>query len=198
MASKALVPSLGGASTVQAGVLFDRARLSDRAREQLHIDRNARSYLDALLSQGAAADVLHCLSQALPKQYSLAWVCECLKRAARAGASFTETDRAGLALAEAWLAEPSDANRADAALFAQRDGFKSVGGWVAAAAGWMGGSLGPSDQPTVPPPDHLPGEAAVAALLSLAARSPGTQKQQLLDYAQFALRYFGGASGASA
>jgi hypothetical protein len=198
MASKALVPSLGVSSTVQAGVLFGPARLSDRARGQLPMNGNARSYLDALLSQGAAADVLHCLSRALPKQYSLAWVCECLKRAAKAGAPFAETDRVGLALAEAWLAEPSDVKRADAAAFAQRDGFKSVGGWVAAAAGWMGGSLGPSDQPTVPPPEHLPGEAAVAALLSLAARSPATQKQQLLDYAQFALRYFGGAPGACA
>ena len=45
-----------------------------------------------------------------------------------------------------------------------------MGAWLAAAAGWSGGSLAPAAQETpVPPPEHLTACATVAAVNLMAA-----------------------------
>jgi len=56
--------------------------------------------------------------------------------------------------------------------FAEQGEFGTPGAWLAASAGWNGGSLAPRGYDPIPPPDHLPAEAAVAALRLAASQGP--------------------------
>jgi len=125
---------------------------------------NVRTCLDELIGLGLPADALAIVSRALPKRYVVAWACECFKGVLAGAPAVTDVDRAGLALAQQWLTDPSEENRRAALDFAELGEFASPGAWLAASAGWNGGSLLPRGYDPIPPPDHLPAEAAVAAL----------------------------------
>lgn len=119
----------------------------------------------ALVDAGQTQDALKLLARLLPKRYAVAWLCQCAR-----DQTLNPEDKAGASLAERWVREPNESNRRAAFEFANAGGYKSTGAWVAAAAGWSGGSLAPATQETlVPPPDHLTACAVVAAINMLAA-----------------------------
>lgn len=134
---------------------------------------NVRRFLDKLMGSGLPADALALVARVLPKRYVVAWACDCFKTALANDPEASDVDRAGLALAQQWLSEPSEDNRRAALEFAEHGEFGSPGAWIAASAGWTGGSLLPRGYDAVVPPDHLPAEAAIAALRLTAARSAG-------------------------
>ena len=103
-----------------------------------------------------------------------------------------DADRAGIALAERWVSDSSEESRIAAQQFAEDDGYVTPGGWIAAAAAWMEGSLGPPDCAPVDPPATLPGEAVAAALVNLAARDPEHLEECLARWVGEALQAFGG------
>ena len=122
----------------------------------------------ALLERGKVQAALQVLSRLLPQRYVVAWLCQCVREG-----PMMEGDLAGLALAECWVREPEEEQRRAAYEFAVADGYRTLGGWLAAAAGWAGGSLAPASQETpVPPPPYLTARAAVAIVNILAAREP--------------------------
>ncbi|MEO6926496.1 MAG: hypothetical protein ABI129_07475 [Rhodanobacter sp.] len=119
----------------------------------------------ALLDAGQVQDALKLLARLLPKRYAVAWLCQCARDQA-----LDPEDKAGASLAERWVREPNESNRRAAFEFADGGGYKSTGAWIAAAAGWSGGSMAPASVETqVPPPDHLTACAVVAAINMLAA-----------------------------
>jgi hypothetical protein len=125
----------------------------------------AQMAVQALVGAGQVQDALKLLARLLPKRYAVAWLCQCARDQA-----LNPEDRAGASLAEKWVREPNESNRRAAFEFANAGGYKSAGAWVAAAAGWSGGSLAPASQETpVPPADHLTACAVVAAINMLAA-----------------------------
>jgi hypothetical protein len=117
-----------------------------------------------LLERGLPAEALAVVARALPKRYVVAWACECFKTALAGTSETNDVDRAGLALAQQWLTDPTEDNRRAALDFAELGEFSTPGAWIAATAGWNGGSLLPRGYDPIPPPDHLPAEAAAAAL----------------------------------
>ncbi len=125
-----------------------------------------------LMERGEQAEALAAAARSLPKRYVVAWACECFKALLAGAPATNDVDRAGLALAQQWLADPTEANRRAALDFAEAGEFASPGAWIAASAGWNGGSLLPRGYDAVPPPDHLPAEAAVAALRLAASNGP--------------------------
>jgi hypothetical protein len=127
--------------------------------------------IEELIERGEQADALGVAARALPKRYVVAWACECLKSVLADLSTANDVDRAGLAVAQQWLADPTEENRRAALDFAEAGEFGSPGAWIAASAGWNGGSLLPRGYDEVPPPDHLPAEAAVAALRLAASRA---------------------------
>ncbi len=151
-------------------VILDAARqmrLSAPAQARLRPAMTSHTAVRTLLDDGLAADALSLLARLLPRRYAVAWVCQCGSRQA-----LGEHDRAGLALAEAWVRDPREVHRANAASFAGAHRYRSIGAWSAAAAGWTGGNLNPRcDQPT-PPPEHLTALAAMAAATYMAALVP--------------------------
>jgi hypothetical protein len=158
-------------SDVSAGVLASLAKLSDNARRRLDPAVNVRAFLDMLRRDGLLTDAVSVLTHVLPRQYALAWGCECWQEQ-HAGAEPDPSDRSAIAAAQRWLKEPTEAHRAAALELADRLGYRSAAAWLAAAAGWGGGSLLPPGQPEVPPPPTLSGEAVSAAVILTAAEDP--------------------------
>ncbi|WP_218042977.1 DUF6931 family protein [Steroidobacter gossypii] len=167
-----MVAAFDPAAEAPATSVVQRFALSDDARALLKSkrDANVRRFLDELMGSGLPADALSLVARVLPKRYVVAWACDCFKTALADDPEASDVDRAGLALAQQWLAEPTEENRRAALEFAERGEFSTPGAWIAASAGWTGGSLLPRGYDPVVPPDHLPAEAAIAALRLTAAR----------------------------
>ncbi len=148
--------------------------LSPPASALLRAEMTPQAAVQHLLAAGEAQDALKLLARLLPKRYAVAWLCQCAR-----DQPLTQEDRAGASLAEQWVRDSSESNRRAAFEFANAGGYKSLGAWIAAAAGWSGGSLAPAAQETpVPPADHLTARATVAAINLMAA----------LDTSQFETR----------
>ncbi|MFA6231082.1 MAG: hypothetical protein WC617_13055 [Rhodanobacter sp.] len=148
--------------------------LSPPASALLRAEMTPQAAVQHLLAAGEAQDALKLLARLLPKRYAVAWLCQCAR-----DQPLTQEDRAGASLAEQWVRDSSESNRRAAFEFANAGGYKSLGAWIAAAAGWSSGSLAPAAQETpVPPADHLTARATVAAINLMAA----------LDASQFEAR----------
>lgn len=149
-------------------VLLQAARqmeLSPDAIMRLRAEMTPQSAVRDLLDAGMTTDALKLLARLLPKRYVVAWLCQCARDQRLDGEGM-----AGASLAEKWVRDPSENNRRAAFDFATAGGYGSLGAWIAASAGWAGGSLAPAAQATpVPPADHLTARAAVAAINLLAA-----------------------------
>jgi len=189
-----MVAAFDPTTEVSAASVVHRFALSDDARALLKVDAraNTRRFLDQLMGSGLPADALALVARVLPKRYVVAWACDCFKAALADDAEASDVDRAGLALAQHWLSEPSEDNRRAALDFAERGEFGTAGAWIAASAGWTGGSLLPRGYDPVVPPDHLPAEAAIAALRLTAARS-GDYAGAINGFVTRAIQIFGPA-----
>ena len=137
----------------------------------------------ALLRGQAARDALALALRLAPRPYVVAWLCQCVRRQPLAA-----DDSDGLRLAQAWVQRPDEANRRAALAFAAGDDYRSVGAWLAAAAGWADGSLG-EDDAAPPAAEHLTATAGLAALLHLAARVPDTFEATLAGWAEEIARF---------
>lgn len=139
--------------------------LSAAASARLGAEMAPLTAVQALLAAEQEQDALKLLARLLPKRYTVAWLCQCAR-----DQPLGMEDKAGASLAESWVREPSEGNRRAAFEFANAGEYKSIGAWLAAAAGWSGGSLAPAAQETpVPPAEHLTACAAVAAINLMAA-----------------------------
>lgn len=152
----------------------EQMELGDPARARLEPGMGPREAVQALLEGGETQDALKLLARLLPKRYAVAWACQCARDVA-----LPLEDRAGAALAEQWVREPEEPNRRAAFEFANAGGYRSIGAWLAACAGWSGGSLAPATQQTpVPPAEHLTACAVVAAINLMAGLDPERFEQR--------------------
>jgi hypothetical protein len=149
-------------AVLQASIQME---LSGSGSALLQPNMTAPVAVQTLVNAGQVQDALKLLARLLPKRYAVAWLCQCAR-----DQSLNPEDKAGASLAEKWVREPNESNRRAAFEFANAGGYKSTGAWLAAAAGWSGGSLAPASLETpVPPPDHLTACAVVAGVNMLAA-----------------------------
>jgi hypothetical protein len=167
--------------------------LSPPASALLRADMTAQAAVQHLLAAGEAQDALKLLARLLPKRYAVAWLCQCAR-----DQPLTQEDRAGASLAEQWVRDSSESNRRAAFEFANAGGYKSLGAWIAAAAGWSSGSLAPAAQETpAPPADHLTARATVAAINLMAALDTtqfGARRVAFIERAMSLLQAGGGDS----
>jgi hypothetical protein len=161
-------------------------QLSAGARQLLRPEMAPRAAVEALLDARLAPDALSLFARLLPRRYAVAWACQCGRDEA-----LDAHDRAGIALAQAWVREPSEANRADAAAFAKTHRYKTIGAWTAAAAGWSGGNLNPHYAQPTPPPEHLTALAAMAAVTYLSALVAGQFAARRVAFVREALNLLG-------
>lgn len=179
-------------STQPARQVVPAGVLDKEALGRLVPGGNSRSWIEGLLQAGYVAEALRMLALILPRKYALAWGCECLRRAAVNPADpVHQIDRAGVALAERWLAQPTEEHRLAAMEFGERGEYGTAGAWIAAAAGWADGSMAPKGLPPAPPPETLAGEAVAAALLTAALADVATSEQWLRGCIAHAMASFG-------
>ena len=179
-------------SQLRVGVLWGAAAISSSATSVPTRSGQPGASSRACFSAGSNG---HIMASALTRVSggAVARLCQCARLQA-----LDSEDKAGASLAERWVREPNESNRRAAFEFANAGGYKSAGAWVAAAAGWSGGSLAPASQETaVPPPDHLTACAVVAAINMLAALDIGKFTMRRAEFITPALNLLNG-SGAGA
>jgi hypothetical protein len=191
-----MVNALDPQSNVASTMLAPLERLGDEAKRRIDPLLSLRAYLDSLRRDGLHGDAVDVVSYVLPKQYAIAWGCDCW-RAAHVGGDADPIDRSAASAAQRWLQEPTEENRRSALELADRLGYRTPGAWLAAAAGWTGGSMMPSGEYEVPPPPGLSGNAVAAAIKLVAAADPEHFDERLAGFVDRALATFapGGDSG---
>jgi hypothetical protein len=166
--------------------------LSDAAMARLQSGENVRRYLDRLVADGLALDALVIIARALPAQLVVAWGCECLRQSLDGSGTAVEVERAGVALAEQCLEEPTGENRQLCLQFAEGARRQSASAWLATAVAWADGPLTPNGSPVrVDAPARAVGEAVVAALRLAAIRGGQDPTVRLAAFATRALTLFG-------
>lgn len=150
--------------------------------EQVRSAPAPRAAVRTLVDAGELGAALALAARLLPRRYLVAWACQCARFD-----QLDEEDRVGAALAEGWVRATDEPTRSAAAAFADAGGYRSIGTWLAASAGWSGGSLAPAELDCVPPPDHLSAVAALAALNMAAAKVPVELEQRRQRYLDQAL-----------
>ncbi|MEQ1826387.1 MAG: FHA domain-containing protein [Pirellula sp.] len=142
--------------------IADYIGLSEESLEVAKVAADPKRFGETLVQGSLLKDALCWYAHTLPKPKAVLWACSCVGDTMQ-----SETDTVQLAAYQAakqWANEPNESNRQSAAQLADACKYEGVGGILAAAAGWSGGSLGPSNQPDVPPDDRLTARCICAAL----------------------------------
>jgi hypothetical protein len=184
-----MLQALDARSNISAGMLQTLDKLSEAARQRLDPSVNVRAFIDRLCAEGLHSDAVDVLTHLLPKQYCVAWACECVQELNAHGAG-TPADIAALSVTKRWLADPSEENRRAAVELADRLRFQGPGAWLAAAAGWTAGSMLPAGQPEVPVAATLTGDAVGAAVRLAAAAEPSEFAKRMQLFVERALAAF--------
>ena len=171
----------------------EQMELAAPARARLESRMNPHQAVQALLAGGDTQDALKLLARLLPKRYAVAWACQCAR-----DLLLPIEDKAGAALAEQWVREPEETHRRAAFEFANAGGYRTIGAWLAASAGWSGGSLAPASQQTpVPPEEHLTACAVVAAVNLMAGLEPERFEQRRGEFMARAMSLLGAGAQAN-
>jgi hypothetical protein len=185
-----MVAALEPTSTTKIEDIARGVTFSGPARALLSESRNPRDLLGRLLAKGLAYDAARLVVRALPKPYCVAWTCECIRSDA-ARRPLGSADALCLESAEAWLRDDADESRRLAADRAAAANYATPSAWVAAAAGWSGGSLSPRGYAVVPPAPQLTADACFAAVCVLAVAEPAAAVSRLGGWVERACATFG-------
>jgi hypothetical protein len=142
-------------------------KITDAARALLPQHDEPRSFYAALVKQSLLEDAVRFLAMWLPKPHAVWWASDCIRK--RAAGQLTGPQRAAVNSAAAWAVAPSEQARRAAQEAAAALGGKTPAGWLALAAFWSTGSIGPPDAPAVPAPEEMTGRT-VGNVIVLAGR----------------------------
>jgi hypothetical protein len=165
-----------------AAEVWERAGLGDAARGLRHEGLTPRQYLDRLVQGHLHADAIRFLAYTLPKREAVWWACLCVDRILGPG---PPPLAAALAVARAWVIEPSDDNRRAALPAAEAAEVGTPAGCAAAAAYFSGGSLARPELPAVAPGEHITAHLVASALMLAAViRQPEKSVEKLASFLQ--------------
>ncbi len=137
--------------------------LSEAAIELARTSLDPTRFGDVLVQSSMLQDALRWYAHTMPKPKAVLWACRCVE--ANMQSAVDPVQRAAYRAALQWANDPNETNRSNAALLAEASRYEGVGGMLAAAVGWSGGSLGPSNQPDIPPDDRLTGRSVCSTLI---------------------------------
>ena len=116
------------------------------------------SFESELVRENLLKDAIRWRAHTMPKPAAVLWVGGCASEQMQSEKSQVQLSAFSAALA--WANEPTEENRVKSASLAEEAKFEGLGGVLAAAAGWSGGSLAPAGLTEVPPDDRLTGRCA--------------------------------------
>jgi hypothetical protein len=148
-------------------------KLSKEVKEIAVASLSADSFLASLVDAELLVPAIRWRAHELEKTEAVRWGCDCAEEVLPAGV--LEEHRAGIEAAKAWADDPTEERRRAAEAEAERLDYEGVGGMLAAAAFWSGGSLAPDTVDAVPPDERLTGQAITAALQMAAVEADPAQ-----------------------
>jgi hypothetical protein len=134
----------------------------------------------ALIEAEKPVEAITFLAHALPTREAVWWAWSCARRAS--GEDPPEEIRASLEATGAWISDPTDARRRAAYELAQKADMATPAGCAGAAVFFSGGSMGPPDQPEMPPGEYMAAKAIAGAVLLAAASDPAEAEVRLETY----------------
>jgi len=133
-------------------------------------------YTRWLASSDTPEDCLSFFAYLAPRREAVWWGCRCLHLLG------TEDPAGALAAADAWVREPEEKQRVAALKIAEGTDTPDQTTWVAFAAGWSGGNIASTDQPSpVAAPPYLTAKAVRAAVLIAVSRAPFRDRRDRLE-----------------
>lgn len=140
------------------------------------------AFLERLRRGGTPEDAVSLLAYALGRREAVWWAAQSVRLLARIAPG---QEDAPLQAAEAWVREPDDLRRREALRLGMAGNHRLASPWVALAAGWSGGNVGPSMQAVVAAtPEMTPKAVRTAILVALAtvsARDRAARLQACID-----------------
>lgn len=155
--------------------------LSEAGIELARTSLDPTRFGNVLVQSSMLLDALRWYSHTMPKPKAVLWACRCVEANMQSAAD--PVQRAAYRAALQWANDPNETNRSNAALLAEASRYEGVGGMLAAAVGWSGGSLGPSNQPDIPPDDRLTGRCVCSTLIVAdSLENPADSPKRLLGF----------------
>ena len=134
------------------------------------------AFLATLAASGSPVDALTYFAHLMPRRESVWWGCQCVRA--------IQGESPGLAAAEAWVRDPHEKTRRAALDVGNAGDKRRAATWLALAAGYSGGDIGPADRtplsaahpqiisPPVPAAPHM-SASAIGAAVALAVGGAG-------------------------
>lgn len=155
--------------------------LSEAAIELAGKSTDPKRFGNMLVQKSQLNDALRWFAHTMPKPQAVQWACSCVEETLHSQGNSVQL--AAYRAALRWAREPKDDYREDAKQLAEIAKHEGIGGALAAAAGWSGGSLGPSDAPEIPPDDRLTARCVCIALaIADGLGAPGGSTVRLSGY----------------
>src|SRR5580658_6428878 len=132
------------------------------AKALLQPSHTPTQYTEALQTGSFSHDHIHFLAQGMPEKESVGWAC---KSSAKVGDKLEPADKSALSAAQAWVKNPTPANKMAAAAAAAKTNFQGPGAWAAQGAAWAKTPGAPA-APTAP---NLTGHAVAGSVMLAAA-----------------------------
>ena len=140
-----------------------------------------RLFASQLSQAELLADAVRWQAHYQAKPQAVAWGCQCIEADVNALSDPLQT--AAWQAALAWVHQPTEEHRLESLRLAEAANMDGIGGVMAAAAGWSGGSLAPSDLPEVPPDERLTGRCIFIALkLAIGLGAPADSENRLRQF----------------
>ncbi|MGI9625858.1 MAG: DUF6931 family protein [Longimicrobiales bacterium] len=127
-------------------------------------------FVGALADADQFVEAIGFLAHALPKREAVWWAWTCARDTA--GTEPKEVIQAALDATGSWITDPTDDNRRAAYQAAQDADIGTPAGCAGAAAFFCGDTMGPPDQPPMPPGEYMAAKAIAGCILLSAATKP--------------------------
>ncbi|GJD57298.1 DUF6931 family protein [Methylobacterium dankookense] len=145
-------------------------------------DEPPLTFLQRLRQSETPEDAVSFLAYALGRREGVWWAAQSVRLLCRIAAG---QEDAPLQAAESWVRDPDDLRRREALRLGMTGNHRLATPWVALAAGWSGGNVGPSAQAVVQAtPEMTPKAVRTAILVALAtvsARDRSSRLQACID-----------------
>lgn len=161
--------------------------LGEEAEELLADDQTPDEFFEALRENKHFFDAIRVLATVLHPLLAVEWACNCV----RTSKAIEDDEAQGklLEVAEAWVKNPSEANRGKTAIAAEESEYKTAASWANAAAAWSGGSLMPPDLPPVPPGEDLTPKAVSGAISMVAVENTAQIEKRAAEMIEIGLEF---------
>jgi len=140
-------------------------------------ERAPPAFVGALREGEKVIEAVGFLAHALPVREAIWWAWTCARDSA--GDEPAAKIQTALDATGRWIHEPSDENRRAAYEAAQAADIMTPAGSAGAAAFFSGGSMGPPDQPPMPPGEHMAAKAIFGCVVLAAGSEPEQMEPRL-------------------